>query len=325
MKKITIIGFSFLFLLIIIPMIFQAIFLFSSNEEKPQPYSLMNKFDIDSENIEELFDEIIIYVMRTNTQEIQEILLEDYVVGVVAAEMPARFESEALKAQAVAARTYGLRILRGRDYLYDTVDHQVFKDVYQLEAKWGDGFDYYYNKIRDAVYATKGLVMKYDDDLIEALFFAMSNGMTENSEDIFSRNAPYLRSVNSEWDRNGNNFEVTRTFNLSELRNIFDNRNLMGSSFNIMSLTEAGSVNEVNVGGTILTGPEFRRRLGLRSSAFTIANHIDSIKITTLGHGHGVGMSQVGANQMALMGKDFMEILHHYYQGVNIIQKRSLD
>ena len=269
-------------------------------------------------------EEILIPVMRTQTSVKEEIPLETYVHGVVAAEMFPTFEPAALQAQAIAARTYALRLLEGEDFLLDTVDHQVFKDEEQLRKRWGSDFERHNEGIRQAVEATEGLVLTHEGNLIVPFFFAMSNGRTENSEDYFSTAYPYLRSVASEWDEAAPNFEVKTPFTLDELRQEFSDSTLKVGNFRIQGRTVGGNVTEVQVGSLSLTGRQFRYRLGLRSADFRFEIGDNILYVVTRGNGHGVGMSQHGANFMALEGKSFADILHHYYQNIEIVQKTSL-
>lgn len=239
---------------------------------------------------------------------IDKIALEEYVLGVVSAEMPASFEIEALKAQAVAARTFVL----SRDLqVDDTTASQVYHDESQRREKWQESFDVYETKIRKAIDATKGEVLLYDGNYISALFFSSSNGKTENNEDYFNSNAiPYLRCVSSEFEKPIVEYQ---TFSSQDLLNCFG-----GSSITILNYTQSGRVNEVSINGNVYSGREIREKLGLNSSAFEITALEDGYAFTTYGYGHGVGMSQYGANGMAQNGYHYDEILSHYYQGVSI-------
>lgn len=240
--------------------------------------------------------------------EIDEIALEDYVLGVVSAEMPASFELEALKAQAVAARTF---VLSRNLQVDDTTANQVYHDENQRREKWQENFDIYEGKIREAIESTKGEVLMYDGNYISALFFSSSNGKTENNEDYFESNAiPYLRCVSSDFEQP---FVEYQTFSYQQLTNCFG-----GSSIHILNYTEGGRVNEVSIGGEVYSGREIRETLGLNSSAFEITPLEDGYAFTTYGYGHGVGMSQYGANGMAQNGYGYQEILSHYYQGASI-------
>ena len=315
MKKIMLLPLALIGILLVIPLVFQALHPAKEIEVEGNHISELKVVD----------QELVITIFRYEKNEYQQLPLEEYLIGVVAAEMPASFELEALKAQAIAARTYALKILETETYLLDTVIHQVYQDTEQLKEKWQADFDKYYHRIRQAVQATTGLVMKYEGDLILPLFFAMSSGRTENSEDYFITNLPFLRSVASEWDKSARNFEAQKSFGLYELQNIFDKDYLNSSNIKILSKTEGGNVHQVLIGDQIYTGREVREILNLRSSSFSFEFTDNMIHITTYGHGHGVGMSQNGANELAKKGKDHFEILNHYYHNIKIIEKNSLN
>ena len=141
--------------------------------------------------------------------------LEEYIIGVVAGEMPASFEVDALKAQAIAARSYALSKINSTTTSYDLVTditNQVYLTKEQMQEKWGSDYEYYYERIKDAVDETNNLVMEYGGNVISAYYFAMSNGYTEDASLVFGEDRDYLESVDSTWDENVKNFEVTTTF-----------------------------------------------------------------------------------------------------------------
>lgn len=273
------------------------------------------------ESDDEEVDRFYITVYRSETSEFQEIEFERYLIGVVAAEMPALFELDALRAQAIAARTYAMRILGHSDYISDTVMHQVFLDDDQLRLRWGDHFDIHFATIEEAVMSTAGIVLKYNDELITPMFFAMSSGATENSEDVFQTARPYLRTVSSTGYENHASFATEERFTFDELREAFGDDTITADNISILTYSEGGNVAEVKIGSQTYTGREVREILGLRSAAFSIRNRRGGIRFTTYGHGHGVGMSQHGANVMARNGYDYEEILQHFYQNVELMEK----
>ena len=306
---------GFIFALVMIPVLFVLVIRPVSDEDADV---LITDFDAsEMEAIENFY----ITVYRSATSVFQTIELERYLIGVVAAEMPALFELDALRAQAVAARTYAVRILEHSDYILDTMMHQVFLDDDQLKARWQDDFDIHFKKIEEAVTSTRGIVLKYDDDLIAPMFFAMSNGATENSEDVFDAARPYLRSVSSIGYEDHASFAVSETFTLDELREAFDDITITTDNMMVLSYSEGGNIAQMMIGARTYTGREVREILGLRSAAFSISNRGRGITFTTYGHGHGVGMSQHGANVMALQGYDYVEILTHFYQNVTLVEK----
>ena len=235
--------------------------------------------------------------------------------------MPALFELDALRAQAIAARTYAMRILEHEDYILDTVMHQVFLDDDQLRTRWGDNFDIHFVKIEEAVMSTRGIVLMYDNELITPMFFAMSSGATENSEDVFATKRPYLRSVASTGYEDHDNFETLEVFTIDELREAFGDLSITEDNLRVQGYSGGGNVDEVRIGAETYTGREVREILGLRSAAFSISYGRRGITFTTYGNGHGVGMSQHGANVMAQNGHDYVEILQHFYQNVTLVEK----
>ena len=245
------------------------------------------------------------YKTTLNQKQLEE--LENYLVGVVAAEMPAVYDPEALKAQAVAARTYALREMEaGNDYKQIG---QAYISIDTMHSRWGKDFDTYYSKITAAVSATGGIIAVYDGKPILAAFCAASCGTTEDSSNVWEQSLPYLVSVSSP-----ENEENTQTvsFSTGEVANI------LGGVPEIQSRTQAGYVKEAVAGGRIYSGVEIRQLLGLRSAAFEINVKGDRVYITTKGYGHGVGMSQTGAGIMAEEGSTYAHILSHYYPGTSL-------
>ncbi len=264
---------------------------------------------------------ITVRLLNESDGSITEINLEDYIVGVVSAEMPASFEIEALKAQAVAARTYAMYKKETRNLDYDLIigtKDQAYKSNRELLSSWGLTFFPNYLKVRDAVKATQGEIITYNNETINAFYFSMSNGYTENSELVFVEDLPYLNSVDSSWDNESlANFEYTATFTKEEFCNS------LGITCDqiIISNIERSSTNRVNsitINDKTFKGTEIRTKLGLRSTDFTITLNENDVTITTKGYGHGVGMSQYGANGMAKEGYTYNEILNHYYQNTEI-------
>lgn len=260
-------------------------------------------------------------VIRQNSDE-----FEEYIKGVVAAEMPALFEKEALKAQAVSARTYAIRKrneTNRTDIPYDI--GQAYITVEQMKQKWGEHFDEYYNRISEAVEQTKGQIMVYDNEPILAVFHAESAGKTESAENVWQQQIPYLKSVDSSLDENAPDFEKSVSFTYDEFIKRFDNRygdialssQKLPQQIKILSYTPAGYVQQIQIGNQTFTGREVRETLNLRSSNFTVQSQNNNIVFTTKGYGHGAGMSQYGAQFMAKEGKTYQQILQHYYTGIS--------
>lgn len=267
--------------------------------------------------------------------------LEDYVTGVVAAEMPAEFRLEALKAQAIAARTFIVRRLAANDTsgvpagaadVTDTVSHQVFIPPDQVKAEWTRlGKTREWEKLQQAVRESRDVVMTYQGKAITASFFSTSNGYTENAEDVWGNAVPYLQSVNSPWDKSlAPGFKQTITMKRSE---ILQKLNLdaipvttqkSGSWMEVLSTTKGHRIKEMQIAGETFSGPEVRKLLGLRSSQFSWKTAGDEVHITTYGYGHGVGMSQWGANGMAQEGHTATQILKHYYTGISFGQASKI-
>lgn len=266
-------------------------------------------------------NETLIKVKQTNKNKIIEIDIEDYVRGVLAGEMPISFEIEALKAQAVAARTYGLRrISRNNKYdVVDTVMNQVYKDDETLKQTWGNNYDTYMDKIKKAVEETKGEYVDYNGTYADTLFFSTSVGNTENSEEIFGTKISYLQSVSSEWDE-----EVSPVYeekNIFTRENFCKKLNLSDCSkiyVNVLEETSTGRIKKIEINNKIFTGTEVAYYLGVRSNYFYIYIENNNVVVKTKGFGHGVGMSQYGAEGMANNGYTYKEILEHYYQGTTI-------
>ena len=244
--------------------------------------------------------------------------LEEYLIGVVGAEMPASFQIEALKAQAVVARTYALKLLASGKKLTDTISTQVYKDNNELKKLWGNSYSTYYQKIKEAVTSTKGVLIYYQGNYINALYHSTSNGKTEDASMVWESSVPYLKSVDSKWDIQASSYlrEIKEDFtNVLNLLGISNDTNIQ---FEIISRDESGRVEKIKVGDKIFDGVTFRNLLKLRSTDFSITVIDNQVSITTKGYGHGVGLSQYGANGMAQEGYTYKEILKHYYTGVEV-------
>lgn len=245
--------------------------------------------------------------------------LEDYIVGVVAGEMPASFNMEALKAQAVAARTYALYKNKNNDnyVLSTTVSDQVYLTKSKMESKWGDDFSYYYNRIKEAVQSTKGEVLTYNGDIAITYYFAISNGFTDDASFVFNENKDYLVSVESSWDKNYSSYSSTFTMNKENFCSKLD---ITCDKIEITNLVRADNhyVRSVTINGKTFTGIEVFNKLNLKSHDFEMNVTDAGVVIKTYGFGHGIGMSQYGAQGMASSGYNYVDILKHYYQNTEI-------
>ncbi len=272
--------------------------------------------------------------LDTKTNKINSIEIEDYLPGVVAAEMPVSFEIEALKAQAVAARSFIVSRISSpsKDHSNATVcnnpNHcKAYLSEDEVKSLWAAGErENYWSKIKKAVSSTSGEYMVHNNEVIEAFFFAGSNGRTENSEDVWGESRPYLKSVESPEDTSNPKLCSTEEFSLSDayLRLSKANPDFKVSSapFKISNIeyTEGKNIKSLTINETSFSGKEIRNIFGLKSSAFNISVQNNSVKFEVIGSGHGVGMSQYGANYMAQNGKKYTEILSHYYTNIQIIK-----
>lgn len=303
MKKILFIT----ILIIIIPYLIVTFFKISSKEEIKLNFS----------------SNTIIRVKRLSTGNIDSIPLEEYIVGVLAGEMPIYFEKEAFKAQAVAARSYALkRISYNKDNDYDVVDsvlNQVYLDNDYLKEAWQGDYTNNINKLREVVNETSLEYIDYDGEVIDALFFSTSNGYTEDASLVFNMDLPYLQSVKSGWDeKTSSAYKLSMTISLEDF---YKKLNLEYSSVLNLKVLKRSSTNRVislSINGIVFNGRDLYDKLGLRSTDFSIVQDGDNVIINTIGYGHGVGMSQYGAEGMAEEGYDYIDIIKHYYTGTTI-------
>ena len=266
----------------------------------------------------EIKNKEIVTVFRDNG-EILNLELENYLINVVAAEMPASFNIEALKAQSVLARTYAKKAIKSGKVLTDTTSTQVYHDDNELKNLWGKDYNKYYEKIKKAVMETAGEVLKYDGKYIEAVYHSTSNGYTEDSQNVWGNSFPYLKVVESNLDKNVKNYEVTTFFSYDKLSDLLNFNVDNSSKFDILERNQSNRVSKVSINNNEYSGIILRGILGLRSADFEFHQLEDGINIITKGYGHGVGMSQYGANEMAKNGLSYKDILNHYYQGCKLV------
>lgn len=262
-----------------------------------------------------------IRVYRTDKKKVEIVPLEEYIEGVIAGEMPVSFNIEALKAQAVAARSYVMyKIIHNKNKEYDVVDtvlNQVYLDDATLKIRWKNNYDNYKKKVEQAVAATAYEYITYNGEVANAMFFSTSDGYTENSEDVFKTKLPYLRRVKSTWDSISPSYQIKKQYTKHD----FCKKLLIPSCNEIVvsnvNKTKSGRVNSLIINNKYFTGSEIVKLLSLKSIKFTI-NVSDNIIVTTHGYGHGVGMSQYGAEAMAREGYKYNEILAYYYKNVKL-------
>jgi stage II sporulation protein D len=315
------------------------VLIYSGPSEPPLPHVKKNQVSWTPNSTKKTVKPIdfSVRVFRVETGKIEAVPLEEYVVGVVSGEMPAEFEMEALKAQALAARTYiALRIAQKNfsdvpkdAHVTDTVKHQVYLDEKQKRERWGSAYAWKESRIRQAVEETMGQVLTYEGQPINAMFFSTSNGYTENSEEYWGQKIPYLRSVKVPWDTVAPRYQETVTMTLDQFEKKLKTNIAQpattgnGSWQKVLARTTGQRVKEVKIGDKTYTGRKVRELLGLNSSHFSLSMEGQKVIIRTLGYGHGVGMSQWGANGMAKEGKTAEQIVTYFYKGVKIEDARK--
>ena len=285
------------------------------------PYLIIQFFTPSKELKFDYSESLIVRVKREAADKIDYVYLEDYITGVLAGELPITFSEEAFKAQAVAARSYVLKKMdsnKNSEFdVYDSVKDQVYLDSNYLKSIWKNKYVEKINKIKKVVMDTSGEYLTYDGSIIDAFFFSTSVGYTENSEDVFSNSVPYLRSVKSEWER-----DTSPVFSSTVNLNIYEFYLKLGLPYKekvitkVVDTTSTGRIKKIKINDVLFDGVDVRFKLNLKSNYFTIVQKDESIIITTKGYGHGVGLSQYGAEAMSKLGFKYDEILKYYYQGV---------
>lgn len=265
----------------------------------------------------------IIRVKRISTENIEFLPLEEYIVGVLAGEMPIYFEKEAFKAQAVAARSYALkRIEYNKDNDYDVVDsiiNQVYLDNNYLKSAWGSDYTENINKLREVVNETSLEYLAYDGKVIDAMFFSTSNGYTETASMVFNVDLPYLQSVKSSWDeKTSSAFRSVTTIPIEDFYNKLDLEYSDSLDVKILKRSSTNRIISLSINGIEFTGKTLYDKLRLKSTDFSLKKDGNNIVVSTVGYGHGVGMSQYGAEGMAEEGYDYKDILKYYYTGTTI-------
>ena len=268
--------------------------------------------------------------------------LDEYLPGVLAAEMPASFPEEALQAQAVAARSFILYRMAhppadgvhdGTPLCSDPAHCKGWVRITDDAAAYnlfGSGYRDAREKLRAAVAATDGMILTYVGETALTAFHAISGGRTESAEDVWGEAVPYLVEVDSPGEESAQRFTQTLRFDSGELRErllaAWPDAQLPKDPalwLTAVERTPAGMIKTALLGGVPVTGMELRRQLGLNSADFTLSVRDGQVEITTRGYGHGVGMSQYGARAMALEGADYRTILAHYYPGCDLSDLRD--
>lgn len=346
MKRIIYYIITMVVIIIILPMFIVKSCSFTTTGEKApksvnrEDQSMNEKQGLTQGKSEYEGDRVKISVYIEPEDKVEEMWLEEYVTGVVAAEMPAEFAFEALKAQAVAARTYAYGRLKGiykdKDDIHANADicadfkHcQAWVSKEEALERWdSSSADEYWNKIKKAVEETKGIIILYQGVIANPVFHSSSGGRTENAEEVWDVDpVDYLKSVISKGEEASPSFETILKMSTSEVyktlkENYPDmkaNQNNIFEEMKILERTYGGRVKTIKVGNIEMKGTDFRRIFSLSSANFELSKNKDGmIEITTYGNGHGVGMSQWGANSMAKSGKTWEEIIKYYYLGVEL-------
>lgn len=272
------------------------------------------------------------------TQRLCRVNQRDYLIGAVCAEMPPDFHTEALKAQAVAAHSYAIFEKKqqetnpdpanfGGDFTVDTANWKRYVPRQAVEERFGERFEQWYPKIEAAVDAVLDQMLVYEGEAVVAAYHSMSNGHTEAASNVWQGSAPYLVAVESPGDLLAPDFEVTIQIPASQVRQALlaahPALDLSGPPeewFGAETRSDSGYMTEIWVGGAPLAGQELRRLLGLRSTSLEIHCSGEMFTFVSTGYGHGVGLSQYGADYLARQGMDYREILAHYYPGTELLQ-----
>ncbi len=269
-------------------------------------------------------------VMNADSKNITEMSLDDYLIGVIAEEMSASYNEEAIKAQVVAAHTMLLyskehksQDLNGADITDSPATHQGFLTTAEQQEKWGENYEKYHDKIKSCVAEVLDYVIFYDSQPINAVFHSTSNGKTENASDVWGGEYAYLVSVDSEGDTQSPKYTSTAEFSEADFKAILEKEGveLQKSSdewVGKITNTDTGMVKTIILGDKTFKGTEVRKLFSLKSSTFTITHTDGKFIFTVKGYGHGVGLSQYGSNHLANEGYSYKEILAHYYPNTTI-------
>lgn len=339
MKKVILLFIIFLILIFIIPTVFSQKAVQSSAraeilEDEVQDNQAENKAQEISKENYDYKEYSTIKLLHTSYNSVQELPLDEYLLGVVSSEMPATFEQEALNAQAIVARTYTIYMIKNgkKHEEADICDSagccQAWITKEDRMARWEEGVrDENWKKIENAVYSTKGKIITYNGEVIDAFFHSNSGGMTETPAGVWGgTNYPYLQSVSTAGEDAYSQYSSEVVLTKEEFKNkILESHPDFSIDFaqdnciEITEYTDSSRVKTIKVGNLNLSGVELRTLLGLKSTNFTFTIEGDNIKFDVIGYGHGVGMSQTGADSMAKQGSNYDEIIKHFYTDVEIV------
>ena len=286
----------------------------SSESEKASPTEAVTRQKEDT-----------VSVFLVSSEETADVETLNYLVGAVASEMPALYETEALKAQAVACYSYLLWVRENSDnaeydITNDPATHQGYLTEDEMKEKWGDKYESYRNKIEEAVSSVYGEYMTYDGEVILALFHAISPGKTQNSEDVWSSPLPYIKSKSAPGDSLSPDFDSEATATCKRIRELFDISDDIKDSelIDIFALSDSSFAKEITLGKETVSAGDIAAKLSLRSPYFTAEYKEGSYIFKVKGYGHGLGMSQYSADYMARQGSNYDEILRHFYDGIKL-------
>lgn len=259
-------------------------------------------------------------IVNDNNVEL-ELDMEQYIVGVLASSIPISYEREAIKAQSVIARTSIVKKIGGRTSINTNELGLGYMNILQMEERWGyEKFYDNYNMLQAIVEETKGEIIEYEGEPIDAAFHAVSVGTTRNGQGALNSDKyAYLESVASEKDIESEEYLTTLSITFQKMSDLFQKD--ITSMPQVLSSDELGYVEKVKINDEVISGEQFRKTLSLSSACFDMKTDTDGIKITIKGKGHGLGLSQYGANVMAKEGKNYKEILNYYYQNINIVSE----
>ncbi|EHR1326641.1 MAG: stage II sporulation protein D [Clostridium perfringens] len=318
--------------IVFIPILFGFLSSSSMAESNNKVEKVKNKKLVDVVNLKE----VEVYISKEN--KVEKVPLEEYVLSVISSEMPATFHEEALKAQSILARTFVInKLITGcnnikEGNICDTTHCQAYLNINERKKAWGKEGDEYLKKLKKVVKETEGKVLSYNDQLVKyPQYFSTSSGNTEDAVAVFSEDVPYLKSVQSPGEEISPKYESEISMSISDfkgkIKKSIPNSNL-GNNINeevkILSRNKGGTVDDIKIGDVTIKGKEFRKIFGLNSANFTLEVLEDKINIKCLGYGHGVGMSQWGANVMAKEGSKYDEILEHYFKGSKIEESNEV-
>lgn len=286
----------------------------------PYVITTMFKGGINFAKDEEHIESTKMVIVNDNNVKL-ELDIEQYIIGVVASQIPINYEREAIKAQSVIARTSVIKKIGSRDSINTSEMNLEYMNMVEMEQYWGyDKFYENYNKLDEIVKETKGEIIEYEGKPIEAAFHAVSVGTTrDGASAMMSEEYPYLKSVKSEKDVESKDYLTTVTLSLKRMTELLEKDVI--TTPEVIEKDELGYVKKIKINNEIVSGEKFRKSLSLPSSCFELKQVQNGVKITGLGKGHGLGLSQYGANEMAKEGKNYKEILNYYYQNINIVNE----